>query len=59
MTKTLFRGVRLLDLDLKDGMTATCDLRVSNGRITGIAKDLSAQPGEKVIEGAGNLLMPG
>ena len=59
MTQTLFRGVRLLDLDVNDGMTAACDLRVSNGRIAEIAKDLSAQPGEKVIEGAGNLLMPG
>lgn len=59
MTHTLLRGVRLLDLDLKDGMTATCDLRVSNGRIAEVAKGLFAQPGETVIEGAGNLLMPG
>lgn len=59
MTNTLFRNVRLLDLDLSDGMTVPCDLRISDGRIAEIAKALSAQPGEKVIEGAGNLLMPG
>lgn len=59
MTDTLFRDVRLLDLGLSDGMTAPCDMRVSGGRIAEIAKDLPAQQGEKVIEGAGNLLMPG
>ena len=59
MTDTLFRDVRLLDLDLADGMTPARDLRISDGRIAEIAKDLSAQPGEKEIEGAGNLLMPG
>lgn len=59
MTDTLFRNVRLLDLDLKDGATPACDLRVRNGKIDQIATAITPSPGDAVIEGNGNLLMPG
>lgn len=59
MTDTLFRGVRLLNLEQADGMASACDVRISKGRIAEIGKDLAARPSDKVIDGAGNLLMPG
>ncbi|WP_417720163.1 amidohydrolase family protein [Salipiger sp.] len=57
-TGTLFRNVRLLDPDLGDGLSASCDLRVSGGRIAATGT-LSPAEGETVIDGRGHLLMPG
>ena len=59
MIPTLFRGVRLLDLETDSGMSAPSDLRVAGGRIAGIGPSLAAQDGDTVIEGGGKLLMPG
>ncbi|MEL6808846.1 MAG: amidohydrolase family protein [Pseudomonadota bacterium] len=59
MTQTLFRNVRLLDLDRADGMSPACDLRIKAGRIAEIGTDFAPKPGEETIEGAANLLMPG
>lgn len=36
MPETLFRNVRLLDLQAHDGLTAPCDLLVRDGRIAEI-----------------------
>ena len=59
MTDTLFRGVRLLNLEQADGITTACDVRISKGCIAEIGKDLAVGPSDEVIDGAGNLLMPG
>ncbi|RYH07124.1 amidohydrolase family protein [Tropicimonas sp. IMCC6043] len=59
MTSTLFRNVHLLDLASEDGMTSATDLLVADGCIakTGIA--LTVPDGARVIDGKGDLLMPG
>ncbi|OSP53408.1 amidohydrolase family protein [Pseudoruegeria sp. SK021] len=59
MNGILFRDVRLLDLAAPKGMTSICALRTKNGRIHEIAPTLVPNAGEDVIEGNGNLLMPG
>ena len=59
MTGTVFRNVRLLDLDAASGMSPLCDLAVSDGRISEIGPDLKPTPGQDVIDGTGHLLMPG
>jgi len=59
MTDTLFRNVRFLDLNLPDGMTTACDVRISTGRIAEIGIEIAANEADEVIDGAGNLLMPG
>lgn len=54
----LFRNVRLLDLEADEGMTGPTDVVVRDGRIAAIG----SQPppaGARVIEGKGDLLMPG
>jgi cytosine/adenosine deaminase-related metal-dependent hydrolase len=54
----LFTNVRLLDQAASEGLgPATC-LRVKAGRIAGIGA-LTPTPGERVIDGKGDLLMPG
>ncbi|MFN5997196.1 MAG: amidohydrolase family protein [Paracoccaceae bacterium] len=54
----LFTNVRLLDQAAPEGLgPATC-LRVLGGRIAGVG-DLVPAPGERVIDGKGDLLMPG
>ncbi|ANT63545.1 amidohydrolase (plasmid) [Salipiger sp. CCB-MM3] len=58
MPETLFRNVRLLDLQAHDGLTAPCDLLVRDGRIAEIGAPQPA-PGAAVVEGRGDLLMPG
>ena len=59
MSDTLFRNVRLLDLDQTEGLSQPCDLSVVKGRIETIGTDLQPSNGQDVINGAGNLLMPG
>lgn len=54
---TLFRDVRLLDLDRPSGMTGPCDLRVTGDRIAAIGPDLPSD-GADVIQGRGRLLAP-
>ncbi|MDT1064588.1 amidohydrolase family protein [Paracoccus sp. CPCC 101403] len=56
---TIIRNVRLLDLDRQEGMTSTCDISITGGRIAGIGECLAIPEGAKLIEGNGNLLMPG
>ena len=59
MTTTLFRNVRLLDLDSEEGMTSAADLLVSEGRIARTGGALAAPEDARVIDGKGDLLMPG
>jgi len=59
MNDTLFRNVRLLDLDSVEGLGKACDLRVTDGKITQTGVSLEHRSNEVVIEGEGNLLMPG
>lgn len=59
MTAALFRNIHLLDLEHPQGMTARCDLLVQGGRIASMGRDLVPPPGVPVIDGKGDLLMPG
>ncbi|WP_353475209.1 amidohydrolase family protein [Salipiger sp. H15] len=59
MSDALFRNVRLLDPAHPEGMTSPCDLRVEGGVIAAIGDGLAAPDGARVIEGRGDLLMPG
>ena len=59
MTGTLFRNVRVLDLDHPDGMSRPCDVSIKAGRIAAIGSGLTAEADQEVIDGRGNLLMPG
>ena len=59
MNETLFRNVRLLDLDLLSGMTHVRDVRIAAGKIAEIGTNLAPLPNQDVIEGDENLLMPG
>ena len=55
----LFRNVRLLELDNAQGMSASTNLLVEGGRIAGIGKGIARPQNARVINGSGNLLMPG
>ncbi len=57
--KSLFRNVRLLDGTAPDGLSLPTNLRVSDGVISDLGPDLAALAGERVIDGRGDLLMPG
>ena len=54
----LFTNVRLLDQAAPEGLGPTTCLRVAGGRIAAIG-DLVPAPSEPVIDGRGDLLMPG
>lgn len=55
----LFRQVHLLDLDAESGMSAQCDVLVQDRRIADIAPRLSPPNGAHLVDGRGDLLMPG
>lgn len=55
----LFRDVRLLALEADDGLSAPTDLLTEGGRIASIGVAAPPTEGTRVIEGNGNLLMPG
>lgn len=59
MTATLFRNVHLLDLESEDGMTSATDILVSGGRVVGTGAALTVPEDARVIDGKGDLLMPG
>ncbi|MFK7837559.1 MAG: amidohydrolase family protein [Sulfitobacter sp.] len=59
MKSALFRNVHLLDLDHPECMTAACDLLVQDGLIVSKGPALVPPPGVPVIDGNGDLLMPG
>lgn len=59
MSGTLFKNVRLFDLCSNAGMGDACDLRIAGGRITETASTLVPLEGEYVVDGKGNLVMPG
>ncbi|MEM6891032.1 MAG: amidohydrolase family protein [Pseudomonadota bacterium] len=54
----LFRNVRLLNIDAEDGMTSPTDLLARDGRIAVIGSQ-PALEGTRIVEGRGDLLMPG
>lgn len=56
---SLFKNVRLLDQAAPSGLGPPTSLRVAGGCIAAIASDLHPLPGERVIDGRGDLLMPG
>lgn len=55
----LFRNVRCLDPDTEDGMGAPTNVLTRSGRIAAIGPDTAVPTGARIIEGQGNLLMPG
>ena len=55
----LFRNVRLLALESADGLSTPTDLLTEGGRIASIGEAAPLPVGARVIEGNGNLLMPG
>ena len=57
--KSFFRNVRLLDGTAMDGLSLPTNLRVAGGVIADIGPDLHPGHDEPVIEGQGDLLMPG
>lgn len=57
--KSFFRNVRLLDGTAPDGLSLPTNLRVAGGVIAGIGPDLLPDRDDAVIEGQGDLLMPG
>lgn len=59
MTPTVFRNVHVLDLASEQGMTSSTDLLVSGGRIAGMGVGIAVPDGATVIDGKGDLLMPG
>ena len=59
MFDILFKNVRLLDLNTSTGKSDLCDLRVAKGRIADIGPTLAPLDGERIIDGDGNLIMPG
>lgn len=54
----IFHNVRVFDLQEADGMSAPTDLVVKDTRIASIGS-VAADPGCRVVEGNGDLLMPG
>ena len=54
----LFRDVHLLDLGSPDGMSERTDLLTLDGQIARIGGAMF-HPGARIVEGRGNLLMPG
>ena len=59
MSATLFREVRVLTMDHAQTEHAATDVRVQGSIIAAIGQGLEPGSGERVIEGAGKLLMPG
>lgn len=57
--QSFFRNIRLLDASSSDGLSPATHLRVQDGRIAAIGDTLEPQAGDRVIEGKGDLLMPG
>lgn len=57
--KSFFRNIRLLDGTATEGLSAPTNLRVAGGVIAEIGPGLHPAPDEEVIEGQGDLLMPG
>lgn len=54
----LFRDVRMLDLETDMGLTESTDLLVTDGRIAAVGTQ-SVPNGARVVDGHGDLLMPG
>ncbi|MEY8120341.1 amidohydrolase family protein [Falsihalocynthiibacter sp. BN13B15] len=59
MSATIFRNVHLLDLDRADGMTSITDVLILNGCIANVGDALTPPQGATIIDGKGDLLMPG
>jgi len=55
MPSTLIVNAQLVN----EGQIKTADLRIHQDRITTIAPQLSAQPGEQIVDAAGGWLLPG
>ncbi len=59
MTGTLFRNVRVLTLDEANQEYDATDVRVAGTTIAAIGSHLPFVAGDRVVDGAGKLLMPG
>lgn len=55
---SLFRGARVIPADASSAPFEGC-VRVKDGRIHAVARELAPEPGEQVIEAGGRVLMPG
>src|ERR1700752_565562 len=54
---TIFRDALLVQLD--PPRVESVNLRVADGNIVGVGKDVAASPGDEVVECSGAVLMPG
>ena len=57
--KTLFKNVRLLDVESCHGMSVPCDILISNGKISNIGSNIKVNNECNIIDAKNNLLMPG
>ncbi len=59
MKKTLFKNVRLLDVESRNGMSLPCQILIENGKINSIGFDIKINNECNIIDAKNNLLMPG
>src|ERR1700722_12464713 len=59
MTGIVFRNARVLTLDARNRELASTDVRVEGSEIVAIGSNLAAAAGDRTIDAAGKLLMPG
>ena len=58
-SRTIIRGVRLLDPDLPDGLQPPLTIAVASGLIEAVGPDVPPLPDDTVIDGRGRLAAPG
>ena len=59
MNKTLFKNVRLLDVESCQGMSVPCEILIENGKISNIGSNIKVNNECNIIDAKSNLLMPG
>ncbi len=59
MKKTLFKNVRLLDVETCYGMSVPCEILIENGIISKIDSNIRVNNECNIIDAKNNLLMPG
>ena len=59
MKKTLFKNVRLFDVESFQGMSVPCEILIENGIISNIGTNIKVNNECNIIDAKNNLLMPG
>ena len=59
MKKTLFKNVRLFDVESFQGMSVPCEILIENGIISNIGSNIKVNNECNIIDAKNNLLMPG